>query len=230
MSPNEQPSRRREKFSADNPKPISLLRKEPRPFRLPEYEWAFFRFVEISVNALMRAKNPVLSKINAVPAPAIHISRNTTPEGEVIENKPMLMSLGIAIAFEDVLAGRLTAVAETINDAAEEGLKTLLPKVSEHITRVIDAFGTRVDMKGAPFDHIAVRKVVEASEIEFDEHGVPDFEPWIFTSDGLQRATTFPDIFKQFPPRTPAETEAWRELIQRKRSEFNDKRRSRKLS
>jgi hypothetical protein len=229
MSPNEQPTQPTESLSADNPD-AELARKESRPFGLPEYEWAFFRFVKISVDALISVKNPVLSKIKAVPAPAIHISRNTTREGEMIENDPMLMSLEIAIDFKDVLAGRLTAVAETINNAAEEGLRTLLPKVSEHMTRLIDAFGAGVDMKGAPFDHVAVRRMVEASEIEFDEQGAPDFEPWIFTWNGLQRAATFTEMYNQFPPRTPEETQAWDELIQRKRSEFNDKRRRRRLS
>jgi hypothetical protein len=228
MSPK-QPAQPPDAPSADNSAPL-LARKEPCPFRLPEYEWASFRFIKTSVDALMWAKNPVLSKIKAVPVPAIHISRNTTREGEVIENTPMLMSLEIAIDFKDVLLGRLTAVAETINDAAEKGLKTLLPKVSEHMRRVNDTFGTGVDLKDAPFDHVAVRKLVEASEIEFDEDGAPDFEPWIFTWDGLQHAMTFSEMFKQFPPRAPEETQAWNKLIQRKRSEFNDKRRRRKLS
>ncbi|HEY1950687.1 MAG TPA: hypothetical protein VGG97_26975 [Bryobacteraceae bacterium] len=104
MSLNEQPTDPEESPSADNPEP-KLAHKEPRPFRLPEYEWAFFSFVKTSVDALMLVKNPVLSKIKAVSAPAIHISRNTTQEGEVIENKPMLMSLEIAVDVKDVLAG-----------------------------------------------------------------------------------------------------------------------------
>ncbi|HEY1950688.1 MAG TPA: hypothetical protein VGG97_26980 [Bryobacteraceae bacterium] len=124
----------------------------------------------------------------------------------------------------------MTAIAETINDAAEEGLKTLLPQISGHMTRLVEAFGTSVSMKGAPFDHIAVRRLVEASEIEFDEHGAPDFEPWIFAWDGLRRTTTYAEMFKQFPPRTLEEERAWDELIQRKKREFNDKRRHRKLS
>jgi hypothetical protein len=199
-------------------------------FLLPEYEWAFFRFAMTAVDTLMVVKNPVLSRMKTVPAPEIPISRNTTSEGEVIENKPIPMSLKIAIDFKDIAVGKLTAVTETINDAAEEGLQILLPKISEQMRRLSDAFGTAVDMKDAPFDHIAVRKLVEVSEIEFDENGAPDFESWIFTCDGLQRATTFQEMFKQFPPRTPDETQAWNELIQCKRRQFNDERRRRKLS
>jgi hypothetical protein len=77
------------------------------PFKLPEYEWAFLRFVHTAVNRLIRAKNPVLSKINTEPSSEIHISRNTTDSGEVVENKPILTSLEITTDIKDVVAGRL---------------------------------------------------------------------------------------------------------------------------
>jgi hypothetical protein len=105
-----------------------------------------------------------------------------------------------------------------------------LPKVSDHVRRLNDAFGTGIDMNGARFDHIALRKFVESSEIDFDENGVPDFEPWVLTWDELRQSVTFPELFKQFPPRTPEEIRAWEELIEKKRVEFNAKRRHRKLS
>jgi hypothetical protein len=200
------------------------------PFKLPEYEWAFFRFVQTAVNRLIRAKNPVLSKINTEPSSEIHTSRNTTDSGEVVENKPILTSLEIAIDFKDVVAGKLVAVAETINQAAEDGVATIVPQVAAYMERVIDAFGTEVRLNGAPFDHAAVRKLVEANEIEFDANGNPDLEPWIFTDPGLQRVTTFDELIRQFPPRTPEEVQAWDDMIERKRREFNDKRRRRALS
>src|ERR1035437_3289597 len=114
------------------------------PFKLLEYEWAFFRFVQTAVNRLIRAKNPVLSKINTEPSSEIHTSRNTTDSGEVVENKPILTSLEIAIDFKDVVAGKLVAVAETINQAAEDGVATIVPQVAAYMERVIDAFGTEV--------------------------------------------------------------------------------------
>jgi len=200
------------------------------PFKVPEYEWAFFRFVQTAVNSLIRAKNPVLSKINTEALSVIHTSRNTTDSGEVIENRPILTSLEIAIDFKDVVAGKLVAVAETINQAAEDGVRTIVPQVAAYMGRVIDSFGTEVRLNGAPFDHAAVRKVVEANEIEFDTNGNPDLEPWIFTDPGLQRVTTFDEMIRQFPPRTPEEVQAWDNMIERKRREFNAKRRRRALS
>ena len=200
------------------------------PFKLPEYEWAFLRFVHTAVNRLIRAKNPVLSKINTEPSSEIHISRNTTDSGEVVENKPILTSLEITTDIKDVVAGRLVAVAETINQAAEDGVATIVPQVAAYMERVIGAFGTEVRLNGAPFDHAAVRKLVEANEIEFDANGDPDLEPWIFTDLGLQRVTTFEELIRQFPPRAPEEVQTWDDMIERKRREFNDKRRRRALS
>src|ERR1019366_882389 len=54
-------------------------------------------------------------------------SRNTTPEGHIIQNDPIFTALPIRIDFKDVLDGRLEAVAETIDEAAQEGLNTILP-------------------------------------------------------------------------------------------------------
>jgi hypothetical protein len=200
------------------------------PFNLSEYELAFFRFVHSAVNSLIRAKNPVLSMINAEPSADIHTSRNTTDSGEVVENKPILTSLEISIDFKDVVAGRVEAVAETINQAAEDGVGTIVPQLAAYMGRVIDAFGTEVRLNGAPFDHAAVRKLVEANEIEFDANGNPDLKPWIFTDPGLQRVTTFDELIRQLPPRTPEEARAWDDMIDRKRRGFNAKRRRRALS
>ncbi len=200
------------------------------PFKLPEYEWAFFQFVQTAINSLIRVKNPVMSKFNAEPSSEIHTSRNTTDSGEIVENKPILTSLEIAIDLKDVVAGKLVAVAETINQAAEDGVGKIVPQVAAYMERVIDAFGTEVRLSGAPFDHAAVRQLVAANEIEFDANGNPDLEPWIITDPGLQRATKFDELIRQFPPRTPEEVQAWDDMIERKRREFNAKRRRRALS
>jgi hypothetical protein len=200
------------------------------PFKLPEYEWAFFRFVQNAVDRLIRAKNPVLSKMDTEPSSELYTSRNTTDSGEVLENKPILTSLEIAINFKDVVTGKLEAVAETIDQAAEEGVGTIVPQIAVYMGRVIDAFGKEVRLNGAPFDHAAVRKLVEANEIEFDANGNPDLEPWIFTDSGLQRVTTFDELVRRFPPRTTEEVQAWDDVIDRKRREFNAKRRRRALS
>ncbi len=200
-----------------------------RLFALQEYDWAFFRFVRTAVDHLIVAKNPVLTRIKAAPSSEIHTSRNTTDSGDVVETEPIRATLEIVVNFNDVVSGRLEAVTAAIDSAAERGVEEIVPQVAGHMGRVIDAFGTRVNLKGVPLDHAAVRRMVEASAIEFDEEGKPDLEPWVFATPDLQHATTLQEMIRRLPPRTPEEAQAWDEMIEHKRAEFNAKRRRRTL-
>jgi hypothetical protein len=201
-----------------------------RPFRLREYESAFAGFAYTAINALMMAKHPVLSQIKTVPAAEIHTSRNTTDSDEVIENPPIRMALEFRIDLKDVVAGNFAPVVDAINSSAEQGVRELAPQVTNYMTKVINAFGKGIDLKGAPFDHNAVRLIVEANEIEFDDTGKPDLEPWIFTSHNFTRVTTFAEMFRMFPPQSVAEHRIWDEMIERKRVAFNADKRHRTLS
>jgi hypothetical protein len=168
--------------------------------------------------------------LKPIPASEIHISRNTTETGEIIENNPIVMSLPIAIDFKDVVAGNLMPIIETIDSAAEEGVATVEPQFLDYMGRVTEVFGTRVDMEGVPFGHVAVRRIVESSEIDFNEDGAPDLEPWVFRTYDPTRLITFGEMMQLLPPRTSEETRQWDEMIERKRIEFNAKRRRRTLS
>jgi hypothetical protein len=201
-----------------------------RPFAPREYEWAFARFVNVAVDSLIFAKSVLLSKMESRPASAIHISRNTTEAGEIIENNPIQTCLPIAIDFKDVVAGNLAPIIETINSAAEEGVATVEPQLLDYMGKVTEAFGARVDMDGAPFDHVAVRRLVESSHFDFDENGTPDLEPWVFRTYNPTRLITFDEMMQLLPPRSSEETREWNEMIGRKRIEFNAKRHRRTLS
>jgi hypothetical protein len=201
-----------------------------RPFALREYEWAFAGFVKTAVDSLMIAKSDLLGRMKTMPASEIHISRNTTEAGEIVENNPIVTLLPIAIDFKDAVAGNLVAIIETINSAAEEGVATVEPQFLEYMSKVTEVFGTRVDMGGAPFDHVAVRKLVESSDFDFDENGAPRLEPWVFRTYNPTRLITFDEMMQLLPPRTSEETRQWDEMIERKRIAFNAKRRRRTLS
>ena len=201
-----------------------------RPFMLREYEWAFAGFVKAAVDALMIAKSTLLSKLQSVPASEIHISRNTTEAGEIVENSPITTLLPIVIDFRDVVSGNLAPVTGSINSAAEEGVAAVEPQLLDYMSRVTEAFGTRVDMKGAPFDHVAVRQLVEHSNFDFNDDGSPDLDSWVFRTYNPTRLITLDEMMRLLPPRTPEETREWNEMIERKRIEFNAKRRRRTLS
>jgi hypothetical protein len=140
------------------------------------------------------------------------------------------MALEFGIDFKDVVAGNFAPVVDAINTAAEQGIEELGPQVASYMTKVVDRFGKGIDLKGAPFDHNALRLIVEGNEIEFDENGKPDLEPWIFATHNFTRVTTFAEMFRMLPPRSAEEHRMWDEMIERKRVAFNAKKRHRRLS
>ena len=153
----------------------------------------------------MVAKSKLLSKMKTIPASEIHISRNTTEAGEIVENNPIVMCLPITIDFKDVVDANLAPIIETIDSAAEEGVATVEPQLLKY-EKVTEVFGTRVDMGGASFDHVAVRRLVESSVVSFDENGAPDLEPWVFRTYNPTQLITFDEMMndcRRVPQRRP---------------------------
>ena len=186
--------------------------------------------MKTAVDTLMVAKSDLLSGLEAIPASEIHISLNTTDSGEIVENRPVRMLLPIPIDCKDVVAGNLTPIIETINAAAEEGVTTIEAQLFDYMHRVTEAFGTRVNGVGDPFGHPAIRKLVENSEIDFDADGTPNLESWVFRTYNPTRLISLDEMMRLLPSRTPEEMQRWNEMIERKRIEFNAKRRHRTLS
>jgi len=89
--------------------------------------------------------------------------------------------------------------------------------------RLCKAAGTATDANGEKLSHELIRKSLENVELDFDENGRPDM-PTGFISPAMM------DALKALPPPTEEETRAWNAMIDRKRKEFNDRRRRRQLS
>lgn len=195
----------------------------PRLFDLSEYDSAFGRFAYRAINELMIRKNPVLSRIKAVPSSNIPVSRNTMPSGEVVENKPIEMVMPFPVDFNDAVRGDLSAITATIDAAAEAGLGTFMPQFYDYFGRLCEAAGTATHANGEKLSHSLMLKSFENLDIEFDEQGQPKM-PTLVTSPESVAA------IRALPPPTQAEKDAWDAMIERKRKEFNDRRRHRQLS
>jgi hypothetical protein len=194
-----------------------------RLFELPEYELAFVRFISKAMDELMIRKSPLLSRIKTVPASSIPISRNTMPSGEVVENNPIRMELPFPVDFADAVAGKLSAITASIDAAAEAGLNTVMPKFYDYMGRLCTAAGTATDANGEKLSHKLILKSLENVNLDFDENGQPEM-PMLVTSPAMLEA------IKALPPPTEEETRAWNAMIERKREEFNARRRHRQLS
>ena len=107
-----------------------------RLFELPEYDGAFARFVAAGIDELMRRKDPVLGSIKVVKSPQVSTVRNTMPSGDLVENKPMRVAMQFAVDSLDAIAGSSDSPLASMDSAAEEGLKVIMPQVFAYVTRV----------------------------------------------------------------------------------------------
>jgi len=192
-------------------------------FELPEYHRAFSRFLNKAIHELMRRKNPVLGMIKSIPSARVSTVRNTMPSGEVVENKPMMVKMPFMVQFQDAIKGDSGSLLESIDIAAEEGLKVIMPQFYEYLGRLCQAAGTSTDAKGEKVSPELIRKSLENVEIDFDEHDMPIMPTMVLHPDMLKQLS-------ELPPPTEEEIKAFNDLIERKKREFNDRRRHRKLS
>jgi hypothetical protein len=200
-------------------------------FEIPEYDWAFYKFVKHAMDALIIAKSPLLSRISVEPSPGITTSRNTMPSGEIVENPPILTQLPFPVDVADAVAGRLDAIVTAIDAAAEVGLNSIIPKVLDYSARLSTAAGTATDWHGEPLNHKMIIKSLENVDLDFNTEDQLDMSSmFIVIGDDPRNGITFDELIAKLPPRTQAEGEEWNRLVERKRKEFNDRRRHRHLS
>ncbi|HEX4029124.1 MAG TPA: hypothetical protein VHX20_02110 [Terracidiphilus sp.] len=193
------------------------------PFSLPEYECAQFKFLHAAVGKLMKAKDSLYASIpEAPPWEGIPTTQNTMPSGEVVENKPLMIESRIVIKWDDVRSCNLDALAGQADAMAEERLSIVMPHFFRVFEKTCNAAGTGTDAGGKPFSFELYLAGLEKIELQFDREGEPI----------LPTLVVHPTMAKQMeslPPPTEEQQQAYKDLIERKRGEFNARRRYRKL-
>ena len=150
------------------------------------------------------------------------------PSGEVVENAPIEMQLPFPVNFADAIAGRLEPIAVSIDEAAEAGVKTLTARLLDFSGRLSEAAGTATSADGEPISHRLIVKSLQNVDLDFDDEGNLDMSSMMIHWGG--QVIEFDDFIRSLPPQNEEETRAWNELVDRKRKEFNDRRRRRQLS
>jgi hypothetical protein len=192
-------------------------------FVLPEYDFAFRKFFHTTVHELMSAKDQVFGSIKKSRGMGTHIIQNTMPSGYVLQGKPIEMLLKFVIDHNDVLSCNVTGIAAILDKTADDALKQVMPQMFERFGEVCDAAGTATNANGQPLSHELILKSFENVEIEFDEHDNPVL-PTLVVSPDMSEA------LQKLKPMTEEQQRAWDEMIEKKRREFNDRRRHRQLS
>lgn len=192
-------------------------------FGLPEYDQTQSEFVHNGVRKLMEAKDKIFRSMSSSdPRESVPTSQNTLESGAVVQNAPVEMVSVYKFSFDEIRECSEDRLAIQMNEAAEESLKVAMTAIFGHIANVSAAAGTTVNARGRPFSHELLMEVLENLEIDFDENGEPKMPTMVVHPDMV------PEL-RRLPPATEEQMKAHAELIERKRQQHNDRKRSRKL-
>jgi hypothetical protein len=192
-------------------------------FSLPEYEYAQYRFVCEGVARLMEAKDELWASLpKAEPVEAVPITHNTMPSGEVVQNEPVTVKAQFTYKYADIRSCNTEELAAQMDAAADQNLSVIMPHLFEIMRRTSEAAGTTSDAGGKPFSFELFLSGLAKIDISFDEKGKPE----------LPTLVVGPELGKQIramPPLTPKQQKTMDDLIEKKRKEYNARRRDRKL-
>lgn len=194
-----------------------------RLFDLPEYDGAFTVFVYRAVNELMKEKDPFLGALKTVQMPQVPTIRNTLASGEVVENKPIMSASPFEVDLREAVEGHFDGLLSSIDEVAEETLKQIMPVIFEYIGRLTQAAGTSYDAKGQPLSHDIMLDAFETMEIEFDREGKPEMPTWVVNPEMAK-------AIRALPPATRAQEQRFKDIVSKKRQEYDARQRHRKLS
>jgi hypothetical protein len=190
-------------------------------FRLIEYARAEQALIGTTIEALAIAGDPVLSQVGVERSSRMPNTQITTESGEVVEQQPVQIRTKLTQAPQDIIDGKLEDLFVSLDQAAEEWAGQLSKHFYSSISRIAEATGNVVDAKGRPFFD-SVYEAFEKLEVHFDDEGhiqqslilnPADVETW---KKGLEEMT-------------PEQRDKFDALIERKRQEFDARRRDRRL-
>lgn len=194
-----------------------------KPFSLPEYSLAFTKFVLEGVRRLMDAKSELWASIpKAEPSESIPITQNTMQSGEVVRNEPVVVAAQSTISLRDLRSCNIDELAAQIDSLADQNLSGAMSHLFNTLGRISVAAGTSVDAGGRPVSYALLREVLEKMDLNFDESGKPEL-PTLVMNPALAQS------IGALPPMNPEETKLYNDLIERKRKQYDARRRDRKL-
>ena len=193
----------------------------PPTFRPLEYDFALAAFLDEAVSAQARAMHPVLRAIPVERRSSVVASRNTMPDGTIIEGAPVQLDVRVRLSLDEILAGSPVTIEAFVNEAARQSIKKFMPYFYEKIGRISEAAGRVSYGDGRPIDHETVIRGFGHLDIDFDDEGMPILPMVIIHPSDMER------LRKQ--PVTEAHLRLFEEIIERKRAEYLARKRFRRL-
>jgi hypothetical protein len=190
-------------------------------FNLIEYAVAERRFIGGTLDALARARDPLLARIPIERTTRVPRTQITTDSGEVVEQEPVQIRTKLTQSPQDIINGELDDLLVSLNGAAEEYSEQVGKHFYEQLSRITEATGNVVAAAGRPFFD-SVYEMYEKIDLQFDEEGRITQELHLNPAD----VETWQKRWAELTPEQHAKLEA---LVERKRQEFNARRRNRRL-
>jgi hypothetical protein len=190
-------------------------------FALPTYSRAASAFLFDAIQAMMRAKDPVLDSLSYQQVDVLPHNRVTLESGEVLESPSIPMLATFTLSVPDMIAGRFDSLYEGIDSAADQGLSVLMPAFFQHISDITDATGQVVHAGDRPLFDVII-ETLQGMDVGFDEHDQP-------TTSVVMHPQLAEKISAQGGP-SPEQLARLQEVIDRKRVEYHRRRDSRRLS
>lgn len=209
MSPTEPPP---EGDEAEHRDPI---------FKLIEYAVAERRFIGRTLDALARARDPLLARVQVERTSRMPRTQITTDSGEVIEQEPVEIRTKLTQSPEDIIDGKLEALLVSLDQAAEEYSEQFGRHFYGQLSRITEATGNVVDAAGRPFFD-SLYEMYEKIDLQFDEEGRIAQELHLNPADVEKWQKGWAEM-------TPEQHTKLAALVERKRQEFNARRRDRRL-
>jgi hypothetical protein len=190
-------------------------------FRLIEYAVAERRFIGGTLDALARARNPLLARLQVERTSRMPRTQITADSGEVVEQEPVQIRTKLTQSPQDIIDGNLEDLLVSLDQAANEYSEQFGKHFYEQLSRITEATGNVVNAAGRPFFD-SLYEMYEKIDLQFDEEGRIAQELHLNPADVEKWQKGWAEM-------TPEQHAKLAALVERKRQEFNARRRNRRL-
>ena len=191
-------------------------------FRLREYDEVFRSAFTRVMRANAEGAYPLLKQIPTELRREIHTSQVTLPSGEALKNEPFELKVPFQFKLSDMISGDIDAFAMSAAASGRAYGEAAMRQLLRFSGAISEGMGNAIDGKGRPFGWPVILEVLDGMDIDFDENGEPQL-PQMISDIDISKVVAY-------PPLSEADRPAYDALIEKKRKEFNARRRNRTLS
>jgi hypothetical protein len=188
---------------------------------IPDYEAAARRLFYDAVHAFMRAQDPVLDKLRTERVGHLPEASAGLDIAVGAHSGPIKVELRAFLSADATFTVDTDAWVAAAYETATSALDQLMPQFYAGLDRILERTGQVTSNRGEPFSWDGVIDGLEKMELNFDENGQPSGLTMVAGPEFVEEM--------QSTPMTPEQDRRWREVIERKREEFNARRRRRTL-